>query len=109
MGILAAAALYALENNVERLAQDHDHAKMLANELAKTKGFMINPEHVETNILVFDVSESGFSVAEVLNKLKSKGILMVSFGHTLARAVTHLDVSREDIETTIRVIHEVFD
>jgi threonine aldolase len=109
VGILAAAALYALENNVERLAQDHDHAKMLANELAKTKGFMINPEHVETNILVFDVSESGFSVAEVLNKLKSKGILMVSFGHTLARAVTHLDVSREDIETTIRVIHEVFD
>ena len=59
-------------------------------------------------ILVFDVSESGFSVAEVLDKLKSKGILMVSFGHTLVRAVTHLDVSREDIESTIRVVHKLF-
>jgi threonine aldolase len=109
VGILAAAALYALENNVERLAEDHEHAKMLAKELAKIKGFQINPEHAETNILVFDVSESGFSVAEVLDKLRSKGILMVPFGHTLVRAVTHLDVSREDIETTIRVVHELFD
>jgi threonine aldolase len=109
VGILAAAALYALENNIERLAEDHNNAKMLATELAKIKGFQINPEHVETNILVFDVSESGFSVAEVLGKLKTKGILMVAFGHTLARAVTHLDVSGEDIETAIRIVHEVFD
>jgi threonine aldolase len=109
VGILAAAALYALENNVERLAKDHEHAIILAKELAKIKGFQINPEHVETNILVFDVSESGSSVEEVLGKLKAKGILMVPFGHTLARAVTHLDVSREDIEKTIRVIRKVFD
>lgn len=109
VGILAAAAWYALENNVERLAEDHAHAQMLAIELAKIKGFQVNPEHVETNILVFDVSQSGFSVAEVLSKFKSKGILMVSFGRTLARAVTHLDVSREDIEITIRVVHELFD
>jgi threonine aldolase len=109
VGILAAAALYALENNVERLADDHKHARMLATELAKIKGFQVNPEHVETNILVFDVSESGLSVSEVLAKLKAKGILMISFGHTLARAVTHLDVTREDIETTIRVVHEMFD
>ncbi len=109
VGILAAAALYALENNVPRLADDHQNAKMLATELANIKGFQINPDHVETNILVFDVSKSKLSVAEVLGKLKAKGILMVSFGHTLVRAVTHLDVSREDIETTIRIIHELFD
>jgi threonine aldolase len=108
VGILAAAALYVLENNVERLTEDHEHAKMLAKELAKITGFHVNPEHVETNIVVFDVSESGFSVVEVLGKLKAKGILMVPFGHTLARAVTHLDVSREDIETTIQVVHELF-
>jgi threonine aldolase len=108
VGILAAAALYVLENNVERLTEDHEHAKMLAKELAKITGFHVNPEHVETNIVVFDVSESGFSVVEVLSKLKAKGILMVPFGHTLARAVTHLDVSREDIETTIQVVHELF-
>jgi threonine aldolase len=94
---------------VGRLAEDHQHARMLATELAKINGFRINPEHVETNILVFDVSESGLSVTEVLDRLKVKGILMVSFGHTLVRAVTHLDLSREDIETTIRVVHELFD
>ena len=109
VGILAAAALYALENNVARLADDHKHARILATELAKIKGFQVNPEHIETNIVIFDVSQSGFSVAEVLEKLKAKGILMVQFGHTLARAVTHLNLSRDDIETTIRVVHELFD
>ena len=109
VGILAAAAIFALENNVKRLAEDHEHANMLAIELAKIKGFYVDSEHVETNIVVFDVSQSGFSVDEVLGKLKTKGILMIPFGHTLARAVTHLDVSREDIETTIRVIRESFD
>jgi len=109
VGILAAAALYALENNVERLPDDHKHARMLATELAKIKGFDVNPEHIETNIVLFDVSQSGFSVAEVLQKLKAKGILMIQFGQTLVRAITHLDVSREDIESTIRVVHELFD
>jgi len=109
VGILAAAALYALENNVQRLAEDHYHAKMLATELGKIKGFQVNPELMETNIVVFDVSESGFSVAEVLAKLKTKGILIVPFGRNLARAVTHLDVSREDIEAAIGAIHELFD
>lgn len=108
VGILAAAALYVLENNVERLTEDHEHAKMLAKVLAKIKGFQVNPEHVETNIVVFDVSDSAFSVAEVLGKLKAKGILMLPFGHTLVRAVMHLDVSHEDIETTIQVVHELF-
>ncbi|UCE07694.1 MAG: low-specificity L-threonine aldolase [bacterium] len=108
VGIIAAAALYAIENNVDRLADDHQHAKLLATELAKIKGFRINPEHVETNIVVFDVSESGFSVTEVLDKMKAKGILMVRFGHTLIRAVTHLDISREDIEKTIQVFHRLF-
>jgi len=109
VGILAAAALYALDNNVKRLAEDHKHAKLLATELAKIKGFRINPEHVETNIVVVDISESGFSVTEVLDKMKARGILLVPFGHTLIRAVTHLDVSQEDIETTIQTIHELFD
>lgn len=109
VGILAAAALYALEHNVDRLAEDHKNAKLLATEIAKIKGFQINPEHVETNIIVFDVSNSGLIVDEVLENLKSKGILMVPFGHTLVRGVTNLNVSREDIETTIQVIYDLFD
>lgn len=109
VGILAAAALYALEHNVQRLAEDHHHAKMLATALAEIKGFRVNPDHVETNIVIFDIADSGRSVSDVLALLKSKGILMVPFGTTLVRAVTHLDVSLEDINFTIQTLHELFD
>ena len=81
---------------------------MLATELVKIKGFNVNPDHVETNIVVFDVAQSGYSVNEVIQKLKEKGVLMVPFGATLVRAVTSLEVSRQDIENTIRILHELF-
>lgn len=109
VGILAAAALYALENNVERLAEDHQHAKMLANALTKIKGFQIDPDHVETNIVVFDVSNSGLTVDEIVGKMKEKGVLLVPFGATLVRAVTSLQVTREDIEKTTQIFQELFD
>jgi threonine aldolase len=109
VGMLAAAALYALEHNIDRLAEDHKNAKLLATEIAKIQDFQINPEHVETNIVVFDVSNSELTVDQVLEKMKAKDILMVPFGRTLVRAVTNLNVSLENIETTIQVIHELFD
>jgi threonine aldolase len=108
VGILAAAALYALENNVSKLVQDHENAKLLANELTKLKGFQIDPEQVETNIVVFDISKSGYSGAQVVEKLKQRGVLMIPFGATLVRAVTHLDVSREEMRRAIQIIHELF-
>jgi threonine aldolase len=108
VGILAAAALYALENNVSKLAQDHENAKLLANELAKLKGFQIDPEQVETNIVVFDISKAGYSGAQVVEKLKQRGVLMIPFGATLVRAVTHLDVSNEDMKRAIQIIHGLF-
>jgi threonine aldolase len=108
VGVLAAAALYALENNVSKLVQDHENAKLLANELAKLKGFQIDPEQVETNIVVFDISKSGYSGAQVVEKLKQRGVLMIPFGATLVRAVTHLDVSREEMNRAIQIIHELF-
>jgi len=109
VGILAAAALYALENNIERLAEDHLHAKKIANALAKIERFQINANHVETNIVVFDVKNSGLTVDEVVEKMAEKGILLVPFGATLVRAVTSLQVTREDIEKTIQIFHELFD
>lgn len=109
IGILAAAALYALEHNIDRLAEDHQHAKMLANALAKIKGFQINPDHVETNIVVFDVKVSGLTVNEVVEKMAEKGILLIPFGTTLVRAVTSLQVTRKDIEKTIQILHELFE
>lgn len=109
VGILAAAALFALENNVERLADDHAHAKILAQAIGGIKGFRINPDHVETNIIVFDVAESGFTVQQVLDKLAERGILMISFGETLVRAVTSLQVNRDDVEKTTKALGELFD
>jgi len=108
VGILAAAALFALENNVQRLADDHVHAKMLAEAIGQIKGFRINPEFVETNIIVFDVAESGLTVHQVLSKLAERGVLMIGFGETLVRAVTSLEVGRDDIETTKTVLAQLF-
>lgn len=108
VGILAAAALYALEHNVSQLAQDHENARLLANELAKVKGFQIDPEQIETNIVVFDISKSGYTMIQVMEQLKQRGVLMIPFGATLVRAVTHLDISREDMLRAIQIIHELF-
>lgn len=108
VGIIAAAALYALEHNIDRLAKDHQHAKVLANELTKIDAFQINPDYVETNIVVFDVSKSDYSVNEVVDKLKKRGVLLVPFGATLVRAVTNMNVSQDDISKAIQIIHDVF-
>ncbi len=108
VGVLAAAALYALDHNVQRLAEDHRHAKLLATALAEIPGFRINPDLVETNIVIFDVADSGRTVPEILEQLRAKDILMIPFGPTLIRAVTHLDVTRDDIERTIKTLHELF-
>lgn len=107
-GILAAAGIYALKHNVQRLAEDHDHARMLAAALADLKGIQINPEHVETNIVIFDISKTQFTPEQAAEALRHEGILLVPFGKTLLRAVTHLDVSRKDIEQAVRVLRKVF-
>ncbi|NOZ63115.1 MAG: low-specificity L-threonine aldolase [Calditrichaeota bacterium] len=109
VGILAAAALYALDHNVERLAEDHANAKKLAGEIAKISNFDVNPEHVETNIVVFDVVNAGLTAEEVVAKMTGKGILLVPFGKTLVRAVTSLAVDSDDIQRALDVLHELFD
>lgn len=108
VGILAAAALYALENNVARLANDHQNAKILAQGFAQIKGFQIDPESVETNIVIVDVSESGYSVMEVVEKLRQNGVLVVSFGRTYIRAVTHLDITKDQIIEAIKIAQKLF-
>jgi threonine aldolase len=107
-GILAAAGLFALEHNVARLAEDHAHAKRLAEALAGLPGVRINPAHVETNIVVFDISETRRTADEVLALLKAEGLLLVPFSPTTLRAVTHLDVSRDQIEQACAILKKVF-
>ncbi|MEN3001233.1 MAG: GntG family PLP-dependent aldolase [Armatimonadota bacterium] len=103
-GVLAAACIVALEQMVDRLAEDHAHAKYLAEGLANIPGIRIDPARVQTNIVIFELApETGWTPAELLACLKEQGVLLSLSGNRL-RAVTHYGITREAIETTLRVI-----
>jgi threonine aldolase len=96
-GILAAAALYALDHHVERLSEDHANARRLGDAVASIDGFeLVYPP--ETNIVIFRVSEKFDTAEGLLSRLKERGILAVPFGPAWVRMVTHLDVTADDIE-----------
>ena len=106
-GILAAAGIYALEQNISRLKEDHNHARLLANALTKIRTVSIQPDQVETNIVLFDVMSSRRSSAEILADLKKEGVLVNAVGGTTFRAVTHLDVTSKDIEEAGQIFASV--
>jgi threonine aldolase len=106
-GLLAAAALYALDHNIDRLADDHANARRLAGGLAKLPGITINPPQVETNIVIFDIAADLGTAAAFTAKLKDAGVWMLANGPQKVRAVTHLDVSREQIEEALVRIRKV--
>jgi threonine aldolase len=107
-GVLAAAGLYALEHNFERLAEDHAHARQIAEILADAAPDSVKPDQVETNIVVADLSATGKSVAEVVGRAKAEGVLVGGVGATQLRLVTHLDASAADCrhaaETVARLL-----
>ncbi len=106
-GIIAAAGVYAFENNVERLADDHANAKYIETELAKIPGVRQVNGPAETNILFFSVTETGLPVAEVGQRLLARGVRMAPYAATnVIRAVTHLDVSRADCEQAVAALRE---
>jgi threonine aldolase len=107
VGVLAAAGIYALENNIDRLAEDHENASFLAREIAAVDGLDINPQNVKTNILIFSCEDSGMKAAELVQKLKEAGVLCLTTGEYTIRMVTHLDVSKEDCINAVAVIKEV--
>jgi threonine aldolase len=96
-GVLAAAALLALENGPKRLQDDHDNAKVLAERLAQVPGITLNPAKVHTNIVIFRVT-GGVSASELLKRLSGLNVLAVPVDGERIRMVTHLDVSRRDVE-----------
>ena len=98
-GILAAAGLYALEHHIERLAEDHRNARRLAEIVTEREGVRLACEVIETNIVFIDVSASGVSADLLSKRLEDEGINIGSFSETMLRAVTHLDVNREQVET----------
>jgi threonine aldolase len=104
-GIIAAGAVYALNHHVERLPEDNENAQILARGLAEIEGIVVEP--VETNLIFFDVSGLGVT-AEAFNALlRDKGLRISVLGKTRARAVTHLDVSREQVKEALEIIRQV--
>jgi len=101
-GYLAAAGLFALENNVERLKEDNNHARLLGSTLADLP-FVENIRPIKTNILIFDV-KSPFTAASFLEKLKILGVNASPFGPQTVRFVTHLDVSREMVNQVSEIL-----
>ena len=96
-GIIAAAGVYALEHHVERLADGHAHAKVLAERIAAIPGITLDPEIVETNMVFFDVSGTGLDAAEVHARLLEHGVRIGRSSRTRMRAVTHIDVDRDGV------------
>lgn len=102
-GILAAAGLIALEESPKRLYEDHENARRLAEGAANVEGILIDSEAVRTNIVIFDVTGTGKTSAEICASLKAENIHAIPFGPAI-RMVTHCDVSRDEIETTISAL-----
>ena len=97
-GILAAAGLYALSHNVDGLQNDHDNAKRFAQRIAEIPGVRLVFDEIPTNLVFFDVSGTGLTAQEISEKLLSKGIRIGVETDARMRAVTHLDVSRDNID-----------
>ncbi len=105
-GIIAAAGIYAFEHNVDRMAVDHANAKVLAEGLAELPGIDLDPDHIETNIVRFGVAETGRTGQEISDAAKSRGVRVGGFGVGM-RAVTHLDITRDDIDVALEVMRDV--
>lgn len=107
VGIIAAAALYAVKNNIPRLVEDHANAKLLGNGLNETKVFAVDMSRVETNIVVAKIKD-GTSSDSMVAKLKEIGVLAVAFGRNKLRFVAHLDVSADDCREAVARIKKQF-
>jgi len=107
VGIFAAAGLYALDHNLERLSEDHINAHGIATRLADSDRIIIEPAAVHTNIIVFALAPGAPDAATVVARARDQGVLIFAFGPRTIRAVTHLDVSREQCERAAEVLAKI--
>ena len=103
-GICAAACLHALDHHIDRLADDHANAKVLARGLAQIEGFTV--QEPETNLVFFETAGTGIPVEDFAQRVRGKGVLFSTVGNR-GRACTHLDVTRAQVEEALTVIREV--
>jgi threonine aldolase len=104
-GVLAAAGIYALEHNVERISEDHAHAKRIAERLAEVSWASVDPTSVETNIIYFDTPNH--PAQQVASALKKRGVLCSPFASNSIRMVTHIGISKEDTDTVSSIIRDL--
>ena len=108
-GILAAAALYAIGHNIDRLAEDHHRARKLAEAASALPGLFVDLESVHTNLVFIELRNSVISAAQAVDALRERGVLILATGPNRLRAVTHLDVSEQDIDRAIGAFWKVFE
>jgi threonine aldolase len=106
VGVLAAAGLVALEESPKQLHEDHANARRLAEGVAELPGVEIDAKSVVTNIVIFDVTDTGIAPEAICARLRERGVLATAFGPAV-RMVTHYDVSRADIERALAALREV--
>jgi len=94
IGILGAAGLYAIEHHLDRLAEDHTNAQLIASTLRMSSRVRLVADPVQTNIVIFSIADEGPDAAAIVAGARAEGVLVVAFGRRTVRAVTHLDVTR---------------
>ncbi|HVL57265.1 MAG TPA: GntG family PLP-dependent aldolase [Burkholderiaceae bacterium] len=109
VGFYAAAGLYALDHHVDRLADDHRNARLFAQRLAECRGYRIDPQTVQTNIVVFEIADGGPDAAQVVARAREAGVLLWPFDRRTIRAVTHLDVDTTQCERAAQVLIDVLE
>ncbi|MFC2163866.1 threonine aldolase family protein [Acidobacteriota bacterium] len=107
VGILAAAGIIALSEMIERLKEDHLRAKKLAMAIHELPGITLNPDHVETDIIIFGFNHPRMSILEFLDKMKERNILAAGTSVGRIRFVTHKDIDDEDIERAVSAFREI--
>lgn len=108
-GILAAAGLYALDHNLGRLAEDHANARLLAERLAELRRVSLDLATVQSNIVIFRMEEGAPDAATIVARAEEKGVLVSAFAARTLRAVTHLDVSRDQCRRAADLLAEVIE
>ena len=106
-GIIAAGALYGLEHNIDRLAEDHEHARLLAEGILECRAMALDRSSVETNMVVAHLTATNASADQLVSALARRGVLISAVGPRSIRAVTHLDVSRADILSAVEAFRAV--
>lgn len=107
VGILAAAALHGLDHHRERLVEDHANARLLAETLAGSKAVLLDLSSVQTNIVVFHLAPGATDADSLVARARERGVLLNAFGVRTVRAVTHLDVTREQTERAAAILREL--